>query len=161
MSGSSPLLQIADVLPLAALDERVAIVGTSGAGKTYAAKSWVERLLEAGVRVCVVDPPGVWWGLRASADGTAPGYPVIVFGGRHADVPLTAEMGGALGRLIASHALACVVDVSELGSGELRHPQLVRTPVHEPPGSTSAFVRRRRASAGLTDRTGASPVAPI
>ena len=61
-------LQVADVLPLAALDKHVAIVGTSGAGKTYAAKSWVERLLAAGARVCVVDPFEVWWGLRASAD---------------------------------------------------------------------------------------------
>jgi DNA helicase HerA-like ATPase len=61
-------LQIADILPLAALDERVAVFGASGAGKTYAAKSWVERSLEAGARVCVVDPLRVWWGLRASAD---------------------------------------------------------------------------------------------
>jgi DNA helicase HerA-like ATPase len=60
-------LQIDDILPLAVLDERVAIVGTSGAGKTYAAKVWLERLLKAGARVCVVDPLGVWWGLRASA----------------------------------------------------------------------------------------------
>ena len=29
---------IAEVLPFSALDERVAIVGTSGSGKTYAAK---------------------------------------------------------------------------------------------------------------------------
>jgi ABC-type glutathione transport system ATPase component len=29
-------LQIADILPLAVLDECVAVVGTSGAGKTYA-----------------------------------------------------------------------------------------------------------------------------
>jgi uncharacterized protein len=43
----------------------------------------------------------VWWGLRASADGAAPGYPVMVFGGRHADVPIGAEMGAALGRVIA------------------------------------------------------------
>ncbi len=61
-------LQIADILPLAALDKHVAIVGASGAGKTYAAKSRVERLLEAGARVCVVDPLGVWWGLRVNAD---------------------------------------------------------------------------------------------
>jgi hypothetical protein len=45
------------------------------------------------------DPRGsAWWGLRASADGAAPGYRVVVFGGRHADVPITAEMGAALGR---------------------------------------------------------------
>ena len=44
-------------------------LGTAGSGKTYAAKGFVERLLEAGARVAVVDPLGVWWGLRANADG--------------------------------------------------------------------------------------------
>ena len=113
-----------DVLPAAlpadALDDRIAIVGTAGSGKTYAAKGFVERLLETGARVAIVDPLGVWWGLRAIADGGAPGYPVVVFGGRHADVAITAEMGGALGRLIAGQALACVVDLSELGSSAAR-----------------------------------------
>ena len=103
-----------------ALDDRIAIVGTAGSGKTYAAKGFVERLLESGARIAIVDPLGVWWGLRASADGGAAGYPVVVFGGRHADVPITAEMGAALGRLIASQALACVVDLSELGSSTAR-----------------------------------------
>ena len=113
-----------DVLPAAlpadALDDRIAIVGTAGSGKTYAAKGFVERLLETGARIAIVDPLGVWWGLRASADGSAPGYPVIVFGGRHADVPITAESGAALGRLIAAEALVCVVDLSELGSNSTR-----------------------------------------
>jgi hypothetical protein len=62
----------------------------------------------------------VWWGLRASAAGNAPGFPVIVSGGHHADVPMTAETGAALGRLIAGRALACVVDLSELGSNAAR-----------------------------------------
>jgi DNA helicase HerA-like ATPase len=78
-------------LPTEALDDRIAIVGTAGSGKTYAAKGFVERLLESGARVAIVDPVGVWWGLRASADGSAPGYPVVVFGGRHADVPITSD----------------------------------------------------------------------
>jgi hypothetical protein len=103
-----------------ALDDRIAIVGTAGSGKTYAAKGFVERLLGSGARVAIVDPLGVWWGLRASADGRAPGYPVVVFGGRHADVPVTAEMGAALGRLIAGEALVCVIDLSELGSNAAR-----------------------------------------
>ena len=82
--------RIAGALPAAALDERLAIVGTSGSGKTYAAKGLVERLLEQGARVCVVDPLGVWWGLRAGPDGSASPLPcpVVVFGGRHGDVPL-------------------------------------------------------------------------
>ena len=107
-------------LPLDALDDRIAIVGTSGSGKTYTAKGLLERLLSVGARVAIVDPLGVWWGLRTSADGEAAGFPVVVFGGRHADVPLTAEMGGALGRLVAGQALACVVDLSELGSSAAR-----------------------------------------
>jgi polynucleotide 5'-kinase involved in rRNA processing len=43
-----------------ALDDRIAIVGTAGSGKTYAAKGFVERLLESGARVAIVDPLGVW-----------------------------------------------------------------------------------------------------
>jgi hypothetical protein len=108
------------VLSADALDDRIAIVGTAGSGKTYAAKGFVERLLDTGARVAIVDPLGVWWGLRASADGIAPGYPVIVFGGSHADVPIIAEMGAALGRLIATEALASIVDLSELGSAGAR-----------------------------------------
>jgi hypothetical protein len=107
-------------LPSSALDDRIAIVGTAGSGKTYAAKGFVERLLDSGARVAIVDPLGVWWGLRASADGSAAGYPVVVFGGKHADVPINAEMGAALGRLIANEALACVIDLSELGSNAAR-----------------------------------------
>src|ERR1700736_3201630 len=119
-AGLSPGQGLPAALPTDALDDRIAIVGTAGSGKTYAAKGFVERLLETGARVAIVDPLGVWWGLRASADGTAAGYPVVVFGGKHADVPITAEMGGALGRLVASEALACVVDLSELGSSAAR-----------------------------------------
>src|SRR4051794_23319055 len=67
------------VLPTAALDDRIAIVGTAGSGKTYTAKGFVERLLDAGARVAIVDPLGVWWGLQAGASGET-GYPVVVFG---------------------------------------------------------------------------------
>ena len=76
---------VGDILTADALDDRIAIVGTAGSGKTYAAKGFVERLLDIGARVAIVDPLGVWWGLRASADGSAAGYPVVVFGGRRAD----------------------------------------------------------------------------
>ncbi len=119
--GASDLGRVAGVLPAAVLEERLAIVGTSGSGKTYAAKGLVERLIDRGARVCVVDPLGVWWGLRLGADGLSPAPgPVVVFGGRHADVALAPGQGAALGRLVASHALACVVDVSDLGSAAAR-----------------------------------------
>ena len=114
--------RIAGALPVSVLDERLAIVGTSGSGKTYAAKGLVEHLLDQGARVCVVDPLGVWWGLRAGPDGGASPLPcpVVVFGGRHGDVPLDEGMGAALGHVIGTHQVACVVDVSDLGSAAAR-----------------------------------------
>ena len=79
-SGAPELGVLPAALPTDALDDRIAIVGTAGSGKTYAAKGFVERLLDIGARVAIVDPLGVWWGLRASADGAAAGYPVGVLG---------------------------------------------------------------------------------
>jgi len=112
--------RIMGILPPSALDERLAIVGTSGSGKTYAAKGLLERVMAGGGRVCVVDPLGVWWGLGRGADGAAPPFPVAVFGGAHADVPLDPAMGAALGRLVGTQSMACVVDVSDFGSAAAR-----------------------------------------
>jgi polynucleotide 5'-kinase involved in rRNA processing len=47
-------------LPTTVLDDRIAIVGTAGSGKTYMAKSFVERLVDARAWVTIVDPLGVW-----------------------------------------------------------------------------------------------------
>ncbi|MFX8316489.1 DUF87 domain-containing protein [Acinetobacter baumannii] len=48
-------------MPTEALDDRLAFVGTSGSGKTYAAGTAVERLLSAGAKVVITDPLDVWW----------------------------------------------------------------------------------------------------
>lgn len=50
------------------LIDHVAALAKTGAGKTYTAKGAVERLLDQNARVCVVDPLGVWWGLRSSSN---------------------------------------------------------------------------------------------
>ena len=120
LAAAPMLLGSVGVLPLPALDERIAIVGTSGSGKTYAAKGLIETLMDQAARICVVDPLGVWWGLRAGADTTNSGYPVVVFGGRHADIAFDEDMGAALVRLVGTHPLACVVDLSGFGSGAAR-----------------------------------------
>jgi hypothetical protein len=108
-------------IPDAALKETGAIIGRVGSGKTYTAKGIVERMLTDQARVCIVDPTGVWWGLRSSADGKSPGFPVVVFGGDHADVPLTEGMGGALAETLAGQNLPAIVDVSEFSmAGRVR-----------------------------------------
>jgi SpoVK/Ycf46/Vps4 family AAA+-type ATPase len=109
-------------LPLDALDERLAFVGTSGTGKTYAAKGFVERLLAHGAQVCIVDPLGVWWGLKAPAESGDPkaGFPLAIFGGRHADVEINEHAGAVVGRTIAQFDHSSIIDLDGLGSGAAR-----------------------------------------
>src|SRR5690242_9599524 len=83
----------AAAFPAEALSHHIAILGKTGSGKTTTAKGFAEDLLDAGKRVCAICPTGVWWGLRLLADGKTPGYPVVIFGGQHADVPLGENSG--------------------------------------------------------------------
>ena len=113
-----PVMRIPDALLEV---DRIGIVGTAGSGKTYTAKSAVERLIALDARVCIVDPLGVWWGLRAGVDGDGGGgLDVTIFGGLHADVTITEADGAALGEVIAENLVQCIVDLSELGSGAAR-----------------------------------------
>jgi hypothetical protein len=103
-------------IPDAALDDRLAIVGTSGSGKTHAACTGVERLLEKRARVVVIDPLDVWYGLRLKQDGVRPAFPVVIFGGARGDVPITEAAGAIIGETIATMAESCVVSLASLGS---------------------------------------------
>jgi len=101
------------VLPVEAVTETFAILAKRGAGKTYTAAVLVEEMMGAGLPVVIVDPVGVWWGLRSSADGTAEGLPVVIFGGDHADLPL-AETAGGLADLVVDERVPAVLDLSTL-----------------------------------------------
>lgn len=104
-------------IPDAALDDRNAFVGTSGSGKTYAASGCVERLLDKSARIIVIDPLGVWYGLRLIADGSSPSrYPIIIFGGPHGDLPLTESAGTIIGETVACMKESCIIDLSQLGT---------------------------------------------
>lgn len=104
-------------IPAESLARAVAVVGATGSGKTYAAKGALEAPLDAGARVCVLDPTGAWWGLRSSADGQSPGFPVVIFGGEHADIEITEDHGEQLGRIVAERTMQCVIDVSLMTMG--------------------------------------------
>lgn len=52
---------------------RIALLGKRGAGKTYTCRKLAEELVTAGVQSVIIDPMGVFWGLRSSADGTQEG----------------------------------------------------------------------------------------
>ena len=93
------------------------IVGASGAGKTVTAKGEVERLLADERHVCIVDPTGVWHGLRAAADGEGEGFAIPIFGGQHGDVPIAPEQGEAVGSILAG-GVSAILDLSAMDSRE-------------------------------------------
>lgn len=105
-------------LPDAALRQHIAILGKTGSGKTYTAKVIVERLLKANRRVAIIDPTGAWWGLRSSAGGDNPGYPVAILGGTHADAPLPPHSGSACAELITANSMQVVFDTTQFSVGE-------------------------------------------
>jgi hypothetical protein len=102
-------------IPAAALDDRLGFIGTSGSGKTYNAGTAVEILLSRKSRVVIIDPLGVWWGLRLLADGkTQSKFDVAIFGGAHGDLPLTEHAGSLIGETAVTMAESCIIDLSEL-----------------------------------------------
>lgn len=105
-------------IPDAALELDIATLAMKGSGKTYANKGLVERLLQMGRRVVIMDPLNVWWGLKAKPDGSA-GFPVTVVGGPNADIALDPTKGEALAAYVAKSHVQMVIDVSDLRSGEL------------------------------------------
>src|SRR3954447_21040619 len=100
-------------LPLDAVTETFGILAKKGAGKSNAAVVMAEEMYDAGVPWVAVDPKGDWWGLRSSGDGKGPGLPIVVFGGRHGDVPLEPTAGNLIADLVLAERLTCVLDVSE------------------------------------------------
>lgn len=108
-------------LPLDTATSPLAILAIRGAGKTYAGSVLAEELLDAALQVVILDPTGAWWGLRLLANGKDSGYPVVIFGGEHADVPLDPGGGAAVADAIVDLGIAAILDLSSFSSmGEQR-----------------------------------------
>lgn len=105
-------------LPAAALAQHVIALGKTGAGKSSAMRLLVEALLDQGQPVTIIDPKGDWWGLKSAADGKRPGYPVVIFGGEHADVPINAHAGAAVAELVATGNRPSLIDLGGWMVGE-------------------------------------------
>ncbi|HYC32411.1 MAG TPA: DUF87 domain-containing protein, partial [Gemmatimonadales bacterium] len=103
-------------LPLEAVTETFGILAVRGAGKSNTAAVMAEEMQHAGLPFVVVDPVGSWWGLRSNREGTGPGLPIPLFGGRHGDVPLERGGGQLVADLVVDQRLSCVLDLSTFES---------------------------------------------
>lgn len=108
-------LRISDdlTLPVDASTGTFGILATKGAGKSNAGVVMAEEMYDVGIPWVAVDPKGDWWGIRSSSDGKGPGLPIIVFGGRHGDLPLEPTAGALIAELVLTQRISCVVDVSQ------------------------------------------------
>jgi hypothetical protein len=100
-------------VPVDVVTEALAWIGARGSGKTHGAGKLVELFAEAGVPFVVIDPVGVWYGIRLARDGKSPGLKVPVFGGLHGDLPLEPTAGALIADLIVDKNLSCILDISQ------------------------------------------------
>ncbi len=108
------------VLPLETAGESSAIIGRRGSGKSHTASVVSEELLEQRCQVVVFDPTNAWYGLKSSASGTEPGYPVIVFGhGQFKDLELEPEYGEMLADFVVEQERSVVLSMRHFSQEEI------------------------------------------
>ena len=78
----------------------------------------VEGLLDDDARVIVITAKSDWWGLQLAADGKHAGYPVVVFGGDHADMPLHHLSGKTMAELLGTGNRSAVLQMRDFMPGE-------------------------------------------
>ncbi len=140
-------------LPAEVLTRHMAILAKRGAGKTYTAGVIEEEFAKAGLPFVVLDPVGVHWGIRSDKKGRRSAYPVVVFGGEHADIPIERHMGRAIAQAVVEENISCIVDLTELSKAAWRQfvadfcrelYQLNRTPRHVFIEEATEFVPQTR-----------------
>lgn len=99
-------------LPIDVVTQTIAILAKRRAGKSYTMRKLVEQLLTNDQQVILVDPKGDQWGIRSSADGKKPGYPIVILGGEHGDAPLEVNAGEVVAKLVAEERVSVLLDLS-------------------------------------------------
>src|SRR6266853_5194949 len=108
-------------VPAGLLKQHTIILGMTGAGKSSVMRVFAEYLLEDARRdglellvrehVCIIDPKGDWWGIKSSANGKDGGLPVAIFGGEHAEVPITPNSGAAVAKIATETGIPVLIDL--------------------------------------------------
>lgn len=99
-------------LPLEFGGAPIALLAQRGRGKTRTAKRLAESFLKAGIPPIILDPVGVWWGLRFAADGQGAGLDIPILGGHHGDKPLLPTAGEVIAEALVRTRRACILDLT-------------------------------------------------
>lgn len=106
-------------LPVDIVTQVEVILAKRRAGKSYTMRRVAEQLLKAAQQVVMVDPKGDQWGIRSSSDGKKPGYPVLILGGEHGDLPLEVNGGELVARLVVEERVSILLDLSQFRKHEI------------------------------------------
>ena len=106
-------------LPRDTVTSTIVILGGKGMGKTNLGGVLVEEVDGQRDRWCVIDPLGVWWGLRHSLDGKGPGIECVILGGPHGDIPIEATGGAVAADLVVDEQANVIIDISRKPNGEM------------------------------------------
>lgn len=101
-------------LPLDAVTQKLAWLGRTGSGKTFACKRMVEQMLHAGAQVVILDGAGVWPGLRLGQKR----FKIPVFGGLYGDIPIESTGGSLIADVVVDFRTSTVLDVSQMLDAE-------------------------------------------
>jgi hypothetical protein len=101
-------------LPDEALHYHLVVYGKTRSGKTYALKGIIEKLMDAGRRVCIIDPTSAYWGLKYPGEGGGKGFGFVIFGGKHADVPIDDRAAAPLAELIMGNHIPAIIDTQQM-----------------------------------------------
>ncbi len=119
---TSQALRIADDLdlPVETVTEAIGIIGIRGSGKTTTGRVLTEELTAARQPVIVIDPLGVWYGLRSDRDGNPSGLPIAILGGDQGDLALPETAGDRLAGVVTASPVSMVLDLSLMRKGAQR-----------------------------------------
>ncbi len=106
-------------LPSDAVTQTLVVYGGKGMGKTNFGTVLCEELAAAKLRFAVIDPMGVFWGLRHSDDGKGSGIEVLILGGRHGDIPIEPTAGAVVADLVADEDADVIIDISRKPDGTM------------------------------------------
>jgi hypothetical protein len=121
-----------------------AILAKKNSGKTYLGMVLAEEFMSSdsiSIPVVVLDPTGVWFGLRSMSDGQPSPFNILALGGRFGDLPITVKDGARSADVVnAIRPYPIIIDLSGLAPAEQHEfvadfierlfTTAVRSPIH-------------------------------